>query len=130
MDKLAQRLRDDADKIETRVSPELDERIRASLQGISPQPARPSAPPARPISMWWASSITGVAAAIAMIVIFNSQQPEPELITEPSKAPPAMPFLDWNAQTAILTSPLRKEYEDLQADLKKAEKALKDDIGL
>ena len=130
MDKLAQRLHDDADKIETRISPELDDRIRASLQGISPQPARPSAPLSRPVSMWWASSITGVAAAVAMIAIFNSQQPEPQLITEPPKAPAAMPFLDWNAQTAVLTSPLQKEYEDLQADLKKAEKALKDDIGL
>ena len=130
MDKLAQRLHDDADKIETTISPELERRIQASLQGISQQPATPSAPSSRPVSMWWASSITGVAAAVAMIAIINSQQPKPELKTEPQQAPLELPFVDWNAQTADLTRPLQKEYENLQADLKKAEKALKDNIGL
>ncbi len=74
--------------------------------------------------------ITGVAAAVAIIAIINSQRPEPALITEPQPTPLALPFADWNARTADLTSPLQKEYEHLQADLKKAEKALKEDIGL
>ena len=129
MDKLAKRLHDDADNIECTISGELDERIRASLHAISQQPARASMAPSRPFSMWWASSITGVAAAVAIIAIVNLQRPEPQSNTEPQQVAATLPFVDWNVQTAVLTSPLQKEYEDLQADLKKAEKALKDEIG-
>lgn len=130
MDKLAKRLHDDADKIEATISVELDERIQASLRGISPAPARRPESPSHPFSMWWASSITGVAAAVAIIAVINMQQPEPELMTEPAEPSLAVPFVDWHTKTAVLTSPLQQEYEDLQADLKKAEQALKDDIGL
>jgi len=130
MDKLARRLHDDADKIEAVVSPELELRIQASLQSISPQAEQSRAPSSRPVSMWWASSITGVAAVVAMIAIVNSRQPEPDLNTEPRTAAPALSFVGWNAQTADLTLPLQQEYENLQADLKKAERALKEDIGL
>lgn len=130
MDKLAKRLHDDADKIEATISVELDERIQASLRGISPAPARRPESPSRPFSMWWASSITGVAAAVAIIAVINMQQPEPESMTEPAEPSLALPFVDWHTKTAVLTSPLQQEYEDLQADLKKAEQALKDDIGL
>lgn len=130
MDKLTRRLHDDADKIEAKISPELEQRIQASLRGIEPQAVRPPAPSSRPVSMWWASSITGVTAVVAMIAIVNSRQPEPELNTEPGTVSPTLPFVDWNAQTADLTRPLQQEYENLQADLKKAERALKEDIGL
>jgi len=130
MDKLAERLREDADKIDATISVELDERIQASLRGISPEPARRAAPPSRTFSMWWASGITGVAAAVAVFAVINMQQPEPESMTEPAVPPLALPFVDWNARTAVLTGPLQQEYEDLQADLKKAEQVLKDDIGL
>ncbi len=41
-----------------------------------------------------------------------------------------LPAVDWNAKSAVLISPLQQEYENLQADLKKAEKVLKEDIGL
>lgn len=129
MDKLAQRLHDDAGKIEATVSDELDRRIAVSLQAISPEPAAPRVAPSRPLSMWWASSITGVAAVVAVIAVINLR-PEPASMTEPENAPLALPFADWKPETAVLLSPLQQEYEDLQADLKKAEKALKDDIGI
>ena len=70
MDKLKEALREDAAAIDATVSAELDDRIRASLEGV--QPERPNAPrPRRGLSMWWASSLTGVAAAAAVIAVIN-----------------------------------------------------------
>jgi hypothetical protein len=130
MDKLSQRLHEDAGKIEVTVSAELEQRISASLHAISQEPASPRATPARPISTWWASSITGVAAVGAVFAIINMQQPEPKSLTEPEGPPMVLPKVDWNAKSAVLISPLQQEYEALQADLKKAENVLKKDIGL
>jgi hypothetical protein len=129
MDKLAQRLHDDAGKIEVTLSDELDRRIAASLLAISPEPEAPRAKPLRPLSTWWASSITGVAAVVAVIAVINSE-PEPVSITEPPAPTLALPFVDWHPKPAVMLGPLQQEYEDLQADLKKAEKALKRDIGI
>ena len=130
MDKLEQRLREDAQHIEVKVSDELDDRIAASLRAVTPQ-----APPSRrlrsgrPALFWWASSLTGAAAALAVIAIVNLQSP-----SAPIEAPPpamaAVPVVDWQAETAALTSPLHEELENLQSDLKKAEKKLREDIGL
>jgi len=100
------------------------------LRGISPAPEQDRKSPSRPFSMWWASSITGVAAVVAIIAVINMQQPEPESMTDPAVLPLALPFVKWQTKTAVLTGPLQQEYEDLQADLKKAEQALRDDIGL
>ena len=72
----------------------------------------------------------GVAAAVAMIAIVNTQDPAPQSRTEPAYPPLELPNVDWNAKSAVLVGPLQQEYENLQADLKKAEKALKEDIGL
>ena len=129
MDNLAKQLRDDAQHIECTISEELDERIRASLHGLTPEPpARPKAT-SQPLSFWLASSLTGVAAAVAIIAIVNLQQPEPvpgPMNTNP--VPLNLPTIEWHAQTAVLTSPLEQEIDDLQSDLKKAEEALRQDI--
>lgn len=128
MDKLSQRLRDDADAIEATISAEFDDRIQASLHSISPVAA--PAKPARQWSMWWASSITGVAAVIAILAVVNTQQPGPVSETEPHNVALVLPLPDLNAKSAVLVGPLQKEYEALQADLKKAEKIVKQDVGL
>ena len=129
MDKLAKRLRDDAQKIDGTISHELDERINASLQGIAPEPAREARAASRPVWFWWASSVTGVAAAIAAIVIINLQSPEPEPVAaEAPVTPLVMPTIEWHAETAVLTAPLEQEIEDLQSDLRKAEEAVRQDI--
>jgi len=129
MDKLARQLRDDAQQIDCTISEELDERIRASLQGLTPEPVQKPGAAARPAWFWWASSLTGVAAAIAAIVIINVQTPEPQPVArDASVRPLALPTIKWNAETAVLTSPLEQEIEDLQSDLKKAEEAVKQDI--
>ncbi len=127
MDRLTEQLKRDADSIEVRVSDELDHRIEASLRSVTPEaPERRER--ARPFGFWWASSLTGFAAAAAVIVIINLQQDEPP--------PPAadlvvtVPAIDWQTETAALTGPLQQELEDLRSDLKKAEKKVREDIGL
>ncbi len=141
MDKLAKQLRADAERIDVAVSDELEQRILASLHGVSPRAeANPdTAAPLqqRPARFWWTSSLTGVAAAALVIVIINSQsrQPDSELPGEGVTMPPdtmvtIMPAIDWKTESAMLTSPLREELEKLQSDIKKAEKKVKQDIGL
>ncbi|NIA27532.1 MAG: hypothetical protein GWP02_05710, partial [Desulfobulbaceae bacterium] len=107
MDKLAKRLRDDADQIKCTVSDELDSRIEASLQGVQLQPTQAREVEPRPASFWWASSLTGVAVAAAIIVAVNMQAPEPRTgRTEPDQAPLAVPGIEWNARSAVFTEPL------------------------
>lgn len=129
MDKLAKRLREDAAGIDANVSEELDNRIRASLQGLTPERTADTAQPRRPALFWWASSLTGVAAALALIVVVNLQSPEPvPVVSDTAAEPLVLPKIEWNAEAAVFTSPLEQEMEDLQADLKKAEQAVKQDI--
>ena len=129
MDRLAQQLRDDAEKIDVAVSPELDERIRASLAATNPEPAGTKRPAARPAWFWWASSLTGVAAAIVVVAVLNLRPPEPATDVNSVANPTALlPPIDWQVETAVLTSPLEQEYEDLQSDIRKAEKALREDL--
>lgn len=134
MDNLANQLKADAAAIEVQVSDELDRRIGASLQGVTPE--KPTTPPVhrRPPLFWWASSLTGVAAALAVIAIVNSQsQVGEDGVETPGMSPVAVantPIIDWNAESAMLTRPLQQELEDLQSDIKKAEEKLKQEIGL
>ena len=129
MDKLAKRLREDAAHIECAVSEQLDDRIRASLENIQPQePAQPRRKPRAP-AFWWASSLTGVAAAVALIAVINLQDPGPGTpTTVPAAQPLALPSIEWQAETAVLVSPLEEEFENLQSDLEKAEEAVRQDI--
>lgn len=127
MDNLAKRLREDAERIECTVSEELDERIWASLHGITPEPVVQAKP--KSFSFWFASTLTGVAAAIAFIAIVNLQAPEPGVApTQPTPTALILPMIELKAKTAVLTAPLEQEFEDLQSDIKKAEEAVKQDI--
>ena len=131
MDKLALKLREDADKIEVGISDELDHRIEASLRATAPaKPAGP-APRARPPWFWLASALTGATAAIAVIAIVNlSGIDEPAAPTPTIVAADPMPLLDLDTEAVTLTAPLQQELEDLQSDLKKAEEKVRRDIGL
>ena len=129
MDKLARQLREDAGKIECEVSAQLDSRIRASLEGVQPEVSARPRRESKSFSFWWASSLTGVAAAIAVIVLVNLQAPTPlPAVTEPAPQAFVVPTIEWHAETAVLTMPLEQEIVDLQADLKKAEDAVRQDI--
>lgn len=138
MDKLAEQLRNDAEQIDANVSDELQQRIDASLRAaIQERPAdarRTQGQPGR--GFWWASSLTGLAAALLLIVVINARAPDevfaPEVSAnvQPPAAPLSVPTIDWKTESAMLTSPLLQEWEDLQADIKKAEQKVKADIGL
>ena len=131
MDKLASRLRHDAENIDAKVSDELDRRIRASLNGVTlSTDQQATTPPARPAGFWWASSLTGIAAAVAVIAIINSQQDAPVPQATPANIFAAVPTIDLKTETAVMTSPLRQELDALQSDIKKAEKRVREEIGL
>lgn len=133
MDKLALQLRKDADDIDVDVSPELDNRIRASLQSVTPETPRSSEPRRSPLFSW-ASSLTGLAAAVAVIVVLNLDTPGPEPVPVASNQPvlelPELPRLPLKAESAMITSPLQKELEDFQADLEKARQEVSEDVRL
>ncbi|MBT8089649.1 MAG: hypothetical protein KJO01_05520 [Gammaproteobacteria bacterium] len=131
MDKLAQQLRNDAEKIEVTVSDQLDHRIAASLQNVTPENESYAAPRShRPALFWWASSLTGIAAAVAVIVIVNTRQPVEPAAPTPSSIAAAVPVIDWKAETAMLAGPLQQELDALQSDIRRAEREVRDDIGL
>jgi len=131
MDKLAKRLHEDAERIEVSVSDELDRRIEASLLAVTPETTRqrPVAS-ARPPLFWWASTITGIAAAVAVIAIVNWQAPDQPVADVPLNIVAAVPAIDLKTEAAVLTSPLHEELDNLQSDLKKAEEKVRRDIGL
>ena len=130
MDKLARQLRDDAERIDVHISDELDRRIAASLRAVTPETPAVPAETQRPPYFWWASTITGVAAAVAVIAIINWQAPEQPPAATPANIVAAVPVIDLKAESAMLTGPLQEELDKLQSDLKKAEEKVKQDIGL
>ena len=131
MDKLASRLRHDADEIEATVSDELDQRIAASLRSVTPETETVAALKARrPALFWWASSLTGIAAAAAVIIVINSQQPVDVATPTPTDLMATVPVIDWKAESAMLTGQLQQELDNLQSDIKKAEQKVREDIGL
>ncbi|MGI9261364.1 MAG: hypothetical protein ACR2QR_04975 [Woeseiaceae bacterium] len=139
MDNFEKRLKRDADAIEVEVSPELRARIDASLHGI--EPVRQVRRETTPINMWWASSLTGLAAAVLVIVLINWNQPgaivtpdettadtrtDAELPTVPELPTETAPMLD--IRTADFASPLEVELENLQSDIEKARESVRKDL--
>jgi len=128
MDKLENQLRADAASINVTVSPQLEDRIRASLEAVTPEQPEEKSLLQKPLSTWWASSLTGIAAVAVVMVVFNLNQPEPPAVPDRSFSLPLLtPNLKINQ--AVMTAPLQKELEDLEADLRKAEEAVRRDIG-
>ena len=137
MDNLDRTLREDAAKINVEVSAQLDDRIRASLENVSPMPPEKTAPRRRPVSLWWASSLTGVAAAIGIIALINvfGSAPDSNSIdtsvaasSGANVAPVVLPEL--SAHTAMLAGPLEQELENLESDLMKARDVVRRDLRL
>ena len=136
MDKLARQLREDAASIDADISAQLDSRIQASLAAIEPETAgRRRQPARRSVSFWLASSLTGVAAAIAVIAVLNvvdTNEPAAvsRTVADNTMQPIEIPVLDLDVEAAMLTGPLAQELEDLQADLKKAEEVVRSDVRI
>ena len=125
MEKFEQRLKDDASRIRAIVTPELDDRIRASLESTAPVRPEPERP-ARQGGFWLLSSLTGASAALVAIVVLNTgdaPDPRPAAVAEVPAL--SMPRLD--VRPAML-EPLETEFENLKGDLEKAERAVRRDI--
>lgn len=136
MDKFEQSLKDDAARIRADVSPEMQARIDAALRAA--EPVRPVPPRQQPVAtLWWASSLTGLAAAVALILFLNWNRTGPvTVVVEPladTTVPgevAEMPYrFPLNAETADLTEPLEEELEQLQQDLEKARRTVERDLN-
>ena len=135
MDRFERRLRDDAALIRADLSPELDERIRASLEAAAAAPA-PRERMRRTSLFWWTSSLTGLAAALGVVALLNLrpetadpvQTAAPATVAGSAAEPIAMPAL--RTRTAVLTAPLEEELDELEADLEKARAVVREDLGL
>lgn len=136
MDEFEKRLKQDARDIEARVSPELRARIDASLQGARPVPRTV---PQRSTHgrLWWFSTLTGLAATAAVIVLLNWQRPEEPTpapttesvaVTVPDDPQTQIPTAILDIRNADFTSPLEKELINLQSDLEKARDTVRKDL--
>ena len=133
MDEFENRLKRDAENIRAGISPELRARIDASLRAteqIRPVPEYRTSG----MNLWWASSLTGLAAAVIVIVLINWNRATTELV--PVEAVASVPHnINENQglyrpqlKTAGFTKPLEEELIRLQADIERARKNVREDI--
>jgi hypothetical protein len=135
MDEFEKRLKRDAEAMQVEVSPALRSRIDASLRGVDPiKPVSESRQ--APARLWWASSLTGLAAVIALVLIGVLNKPEPAVQeidvvarTEPLM-PAELPLLssELDIRSAEFVSPLEEELLKLRSDLAKARDNVREDI--
>ncbi len=135
MDKLERRLKEDAGLIKVDLAPELQERIRASLESTQPAKQAPRAIKTPGTSLWWASSLTGLAAAALLIVVINWNGGVEPVEEVADAAPPGITWsiqsgFPLNAETAEWTAPLEEELRNLQSDLEKARESVERDLRL
>ena len=134
MDEFEKRLKKDAANICAEVSPELQRRLDASLRGVEPIPMAPDAGRTTG-SLWLASSLTGLAAAVSIIVLLNWNRqdavaPPPVTVADTPVATDEYEYRGFplNARTADLTEPLEEELQNLQADIEKARESVTRDL--
>lgn len=128
MDEFANRLKADAAKIDADVSTELKARIDASIRSLDhDEPA--TAGKSRPFLLWWASSLTGLVAAVLVIALLNRNATEDAVEAREASAAVVVPeyvqqlnaeFL-LRAEYADFTEPLEDELDKLKSDMAKAQ---------
>lgn len=141
MDELKARLIEDAGEIEAVVSPELQQRIDASLHAARETRSVAGGRPAKRNSLWLISSLTGLTAAALVILVISWNQP-PETVPQIQVADQQFEVTDnalldgWNItgglslniESADLTRSLEDELVNLQSDLEKAREDVEQDI--
>lgn len=133
MNDFEKRLKDDAGNIRSDISPELQRRLDATIEGTERLPLMPERAKTTG-SLWLASSLTGLAAAIAVIALLNWDrgqiEPAPVRIADTPAVADQEEFRGFplNARTADLTEPLEEELLNLQADLEKARESVEKDL--
>jgi hypothetical protein len=139
MDEFEKRLKNDALDIGAEISPQLTSRIEASLLAAERiEPVRQNRSDTS--TLWWASSLTGLATAAAVIVLLNWNRPDPAPVLPEQTAfqvvPDAHEYLQQiqgrlplRTETAVFTHGLEDELQKLQADLEKARENVNRDIN-
>ncbi len=138
MDELERRLKSDADDIEATVTPALQARLDATLHALEPK-SPPAAKPQSGIGWWWLSSLTGVAAALLLIVYLNRGDvvagDVTPVVAESTQDPTVVPLVEMpldvrSAEFADeFADPLAEELENLKSDFEKAREKLGYDLG-
>jgi len=130
------RLRADAMEIHAEISPQLRSRIDASIRSAGRLRSIPSGPGAAR-SYWWASGLTGIAAALLVIVLINRDRTgvtddapsgEPIAVTVTPEITERFAALPLKTRTADLTGPLEDELDRLQSDLEKVRETVEHDL--
>ena len=138
MDEFEKRLKRDAQGIDADISPQLASRIEASLRSVERIESLREKGSATS-NLWWASSLTGLAAAAAVIALLNWNRPDPEPVLPEQTAfavvPDAREYLQQiqgrlplRAETADFKHGLEDELVKLQADFEKARENVNRDI--
>lgn len=145
MDDFERRLKGDAEAIEAKVSARLEARIDAAIAATEaderkPRQARSGA--RFDIRWWWASTLTGAAAAFVLFmvaVMLRSEAPDDQQVptvaendaaaieTSPAE-PPAVLTVPLDVRTADFAGLLQTELDALKSDLEKARDAVEDDL--
>jgi hypothetical protein len=146
MGEFEKQLKRDAERIRAEASSELQVRIDASLRTVREMASAPE-PPKRPLakttSFWSISSVTGLVAAMLVLVVMERYRDEPVVPVVPVEATvdveepelgPGIPD-EWlvgefplKLKSADLTRSLEQELLDLQSDLERARKNVEEDV--
>lgn len=136
MDELERQLKKDAGLIKAELSPQLRERIRASVDSTSPADEAPRGTQLPPgTNLWWVSSLTGVVAAALIIVLVNWKTATAPVEEKPLPSTPQAVLsihegFPLNVETADWAHPLKEELRNLQSDLEKARDNVERDLRI
>ena len=136
MDEFEKRLKRDAEAIEVSITPQLEERIASSLHAAGREvPVATRRAPAFS-RLWLASSLTGLAAAAAVMVVMY--RAEPEVVEPPAVAETVPDYRDYMEQlqqnlplrteTVEFADGLEEELTRLKADMLKARDTVSRDL--
>ncbi len=126
MDEFTERLKADAANIEADVSTELRARIDASIRALDHDEAA-AVRKSRPVFRWWASSGTGLVAAVLVIAFLNRTTTEEAVeildVSAGVVVPEYVRQLDvkflLEAEYVEFTEPLENELDKLKSDMAK-----------